>query len=186
MVKCCDEITWQRKNFCQLTNLWSDFMVTEGHCKRNLEGKSWSKSQGVNLVTDFLHVVLLSLLSHTFHNQLPRDSLLLSKNNTRNYVYVVLIVVLVRGSIPSQTSWPQSSWGGKGLFGLHFHPAVHHQRNSGQELKQVRKQELMQRPWRDVLYWLASPGLLSLLSYRTQDYQPINGPTYNWPFPLDH
>jgi hypothetical protein len=25
----------------------------------------------------------------------------------------------------------------------------------------------MQRPWRDVLYWLASPGLLSLLSYRT-------------------
>jgi hypothetical protein len=31
------------------------------------------------------------------------------------------------------------------------------------ELKQVRKQELMQRPWRDVPYWLASPGLLSLL-----------------------
>jgi hypothetical protein len=26
----------------------------------------------------------------------------------------------------------------------------------------------MQRPWRDVLYWLASPSLLSLLSYRTQ------------------
>jgi hypothetical protein len=30
-----------------------------------------------------------------------------------------------------------------------------------------RKQELMQRAWRDVTYWLASPGLLSLLSYRT-------------------
>jgi hypothetical protein len=27
----------------------------------------------------------------------------------------------------------------------------------------------MQKPWRDVLYCLASPGLLSLLSYRTQD-----------------
>jgi hypothetical protein len=26
----------------------------------------------------------------------------------------------------------------------------------------------MQRPWRDVLYWLASPDLLSLLSYRTK------------------
>jgi hypothetical protein len=26
----------------------------------------------------------------------------------------------------------------------------------------------MQRPRRDVLYWLASPGLLSLLSYRTK------------------
>jgi hypothetical protein len=54
--------------------------------------------------------------------------------------------------------------GGKGLFGLHFHAAVHHQGKSGLELKQVRKQELMQRPWRDVLHWLASPGLLSLLS----------------------
>jgi hypothetical protein len=57
---------------------------------------------------------------------------------------------------------------------------------SGLELKQVRKQELMQRPWRDVPYWLASPGLLSLLSYRTQDYQPRVGPTHKGPFPLDH
>jgi hypothetical protein len=43
-----------------------------------------------------------------------------------------------------------------------------------------------QRPWRDVLYWLASLGLLSLLSYRTQDYQPRDGPTHKGPFPLDH
>jgi hypothetical protein len=28
--------------------------------------------------------------------------------------------------------------------------AVNHQRKSGLELKQVRKQEMMQRPWRDV------------------------------------
>jgi hypothetical protein len=55
-----------------------------------------------------------------------------------------------------------------------------------QELKQVREQELMQRPWRDVLYWFASPGLLSLFSYRTQDYQPRDGPTHKGPFPLDH
>jgi hypothetical protein len=59
-------------------------------------------------------------------------------------------------------------------------------RKSGLELKQVRKQELMQRPWRNVLYWLASPGLFSLLSYRTQDYQPKDGPTHKGPFPLDH
>jgi hypothetical protein len=64
--------------------------------------------------------------------------------------------------------------------------SVHHQRKSGLELKQVRKQDLMQRPWRDVIYWLASPGLLSLLSYRTQDYQPRDGPTHKGPFPLDH
>jgi hypothetical protein len=73
----------------------------------------------------------------------------------------------------------EASWGGKGLFSLHFHIAVHHQRTSGLELKQVRKQELMQRPWRDVPYWLASPGLLSLFSYRTQDYQPKDGTTHN-------
>jgi hypothetical protein len=67
-----------------------------------------------------------------------------------------------------------------------FHIAVNHQRMSGLELKQVRKQEQMQRPWRDVTYWLASPGLLSLLSYRTQDYQPRDGTTHKGPFPLDH
>jgi len=30
-----------------------------------------------------------------------------------------------------------------------------------QGLTQVRKQELMQRPWRDAAYWLASLGLLT-------------------------
>jgi hypothetical protein len=53
----------------------------------------------------------------------------------------------------------EASWGGKGLFSLYFHTAVHHQRKSGLKPKQVRKQELMQR----LSYWLASPGLLSLL-----------------------
>ena len=67
------------------------------------------------------------------------------------------------------------------LFSLHFHTAVHHQRKSGLELKQVRKQELMQRPWRDVAYWLASSGLFSLLSYRPQDYQPRDGTTHHGP-----
>jgi hypothetical protein len=80
----------------------------------------------------------------------------------------------------------ESSWGGKGLLSLHFHTAVHPQRKSGLELKQVRKQELIQRPWRDVSYWPASPGLLSLLSYRTQDYQPRDGTTHNGPSPLGH
>jgi hypothetical protein len=63
-----------------------------------------------------------------------------------------------------------------------FHIAVHRQRKSGLELKQ----ELMQRPWRDVPYWLVSPGLLSLLSYGTQDYQPRGGTTHKGPSPLDH
>jgi hypothetical protein len=33
------------------------------------------------------------------------------------------------------------SWGGKSLFSLHFHIAVHHQRKSGQEFTQGRNLE---------------------------------------------
>jgi hypothetical protein len=66
------------------------------------------------------------------------------------------------------------------------HTAVDHQRRSEPELKQVRKQELIQRTWRDVTYWLASPDLLSLLSYRLQDYQPRDGTTHKGTYPLDH
>jgi hypothetical protein len=47
-----------------------------------------------------------------------------------------------------------------------------------------RKQELMQRPWRDVPYWLASPALLSLLSYRTKDPEMV--PHTRGPPQLDH
>jgi hypothetical protein len=32
------------------------------------------------------------------------------------------------------------------------------------------RQKWMQKPWKNAAYWLASPGLLSLLSYITQDY----------------
>jgi hypothetical protein len=44
----------------------------------------------------------------------------------------------------------------------------------------------MQRSWRDAAYCTTSPGLLSLLSYKTQDYQPRDGPTHNGPSALDH
>jgi hypothetical protein len=41
--------------------------------------------------------------------------------------------------------------------------------------------------WREEMmgvaaYWLASPALLSLLSYRTQNHQPRDGTTHNGPF----
>jgi hypothetical protein len=35
----------------------------------------------------------------------------------------------------------KASWGGKSLFGLHFHSTAHHLRNLGQELKQGRTLE---------------------------------------------
>ena len=37
-------------------------------------------------------------------------------------------------------------------------------------------QEWLPTQWRSAAYWLASPGLLSLLSYTTQDYQPRDVP----------
>jgi hypothetical protein len=40
-------------------------------------------------------------------------------------------------------------------------------------------QELMQSPWRSAAYWLTPHGLLSLLSYKTQDYQPKGNTTHN-------
>jgi hypothetical protein len=50
--------------------------------------------------------------------------------------------------------------GRKGFMWLTLPYCCSSPRKSGPELKQVRKQELMQRPWRDVLYWLAQPALL--------------------------
>ena len=67
-----------------------------------------------------------------------------------------------------------------------FYIAVDHQGKSGLELKLGRKQELMQTPWRDVSYWFASSALLSLLSYRTQEYQPRDGTIHNGPSHLGH
>jgi hypothetical protein len=59
-----------------------------------------------------------------------------------------------------------------------------HDRNSYRE--KSWRQDMMQRPWRDAAYWLASPGLLSLLSYRTQDHQPRDGTSHSGPSNFDH
>jgi hypothetical protein len=41
-----------------------------------------------------------------------------------------------------------------------FHIAVDHQRMTGLELKQAKKQELIRRQRGDVTYWLAQPAYL--------------------------
>ena len=41
------------------------------------------------------------------------------------------------------------------------------------------RQELMQTLWTGTAHWLAPHGLLSLLSYRTQDHQARDGTTHN-------
>jgi hypothetical protein len=65
-----------------------------------------------------------------------------------------------------------------------FHIAVDHQRKSGLEIKQVRKQELMKRPWRDVT------GLLPLACSACSLIEP-RLPVQGWHHPqclspLDH
>ena len=87
--------------------------------------------------------------------------------------------------IPAQIL-PRSKLGRKRFIQLTLPHCCSSPKEVRMELKQVRKQELMQRQWRDVPYWLASLGLLSLLSYRTQDYQSRDGTTHKGPFPLDH
>ena len=78
--------------------------------------------------------------------------------------FLLFMGVLVRVSIPGKNIMTKKQVGEERVYSAYtFHIAVHHQRKSGLELKQVKKQELMQRPWRDVIYWLASLGLLSLL-----------------------
>ena len=75
----------------------------------------------------------------------------------------------------------ESSVGEKGLFGLHFHITVHYGRKSGQELKQGRILEAGAdtEAMECAAFCLAPHGLLSLLSYRTQDHQPRDGTTYH-------
>jgi hypothetical protein len=72
--------------------------------------------------------------------------------------------VLVRVSIPGQNIMTKKQAGEERVFfSLHFHIAVDHQRMSGLELKQVRKQELMRGHGRMLLAcfpWLAQPALI--------------------------
>jgi hypothetical protein len=75
----------------------------------------------------------------------------------------------------------KTAWGGKCLFSLHFHIAVHHQRKPGQELTQSRNLEAGADAelWRNAAYRLAPHGLLNLLSYRVQEHQPRDSTTHN-------
>jgi len=66
----------------------------------------------------------------------------------------------------------KTTWRRKGLFGLHFHSTAHRWRRSGQELTQELEAGADAEAMEGAAHWLASPGLLSLLSYRTRDHQP--------------
>ena len=63
------------------------------------------------------------------------------------------------------------------MFGSYFHITVHHQRKSGQGLKEGRNLEAGAdaEAMEGAADWLAPHGLLSLLSYRTRDSTTHNG-----------
>ena len=106
---------------------------------------------------------------------------------SQEYATMLVPIYISRGFYPCTNIMTKKQVGEERVYSTYiFHIALNHQSMSGLELKQVRKQELMQRPWRVVSYWLASTGLLSLVSYRTQDYQLRDGPTHKGLFPLDH
>jgi hypothetical protein len=64
------------------------------------------------------------------------------------------------------------------LLLLHHTPLTQKEKEkkSGQELRTgIWRQELKQRPWRSVAYWLAPPGLLSLLFFTIHNNLPVDG-----------
>jgi len=89
------------------------------------------------------------------------------------YVEQLWILFLVLSRLPFGLYLQR---GGKGLFRSYIHITIHHQRQLWQGLKQGRNLEAEEWLW-SVPYWIALHGLLSLLSYRTQDRQPRDGTT---------
>jgi hypothetical protein len=80
-----------------------------------------------------------------------------------------------RVSIPAQISWPRRKLGRKDLFSLHFHLLFIIKRS--QDWNSSRSGS---RSWGRG-HGEMSPGLLSLLLYRTQDYQAKDGTTHSGP-----
>ena len=74
---------------------------------------------------------------------------------------------------------------------LKFHIAVHHQRNSGQELKESRiaEERADAEALESIAFWSAPHGLLDLLSCRTQDHsftQGLSHPPWAIHFPTNN
>jgi hypothetical protein len=93
-----------------------------------------------------------------------------------------VLCVLVRVSIPAQNIMTKKQVVEERVYSAYtsmllFIIEGSQDRNSHRE--GTRRQDLMQRSWKGTAYWLVFPGLLSVLSYRTQDYQPRDGTTHN-------
>jgi hypothetical protein len=69
-------------------------------------------------------------------------------------------IVLVRVSILAQNIMTKKQVGEERVYSAYTSTFLFITKGSLLELKQVRKQKLMQRPWRDVSYWLAQLAFL--------------------------
>jgi hypothetical protein len=99
------------------------------------------------------------------------------KNKTKQKP--TMMTVFVRDCISVQNNMTKKQVGEERLYSTYT--STHHQRKSGQDTGQELGADA--EAMEGVSYWLASPGLLSLLSYRTQDYQPRDGTTHKGPSP---
>jgi len=92
--------------------------------------------------------------------------------------------VLVRVSIPAQNIMTKKQIRQERVYSAYTSTLLFNTKGSKDRSSHwagAWGQELMQRTWRGTAYWLASPGLLSLLSYGTQDHQPRDGTTHKGP-----
>jgi hypothetical protein len=118
----------------------------------------------------------------------PLPLLTLSKAEKKEVFH--RLAVLVRVSIPAQNIMIKKQIGEERVYSAYISALLFITKGSqdwNSHMEGTWSQELMQRSWRDAAYWPASPGLLRLVSYTTQDYQPRDGTTHNAPPPgLDH
>ncbi|EDL21040.1 mCG140729 [Mus musculus] len=80
----------------------------------------------------------------------------------------------------------KETWGGKGLFGLHFHITVHHQRKSEQELKQGRDLETGAdaEAMEQCRFLTCSCGLIACFLIESRSTRPEMPPlTIDWALP---
>ena len=86
---------------------------------------------------------------------------------------IAVINVMTKSNLGRKAEGLGFFWGGEELGGI----CPHYSQKSSKP--RTWRQELVQRPWKGAAYWLTPRGLLSLLSYRTQDHQPRDGTTHN-------
>jgi hypothetical protein len=98
----------------------------------------------------------------------------------------ILCVVLVRVSIPAQTSWPRSKLGRKGFIRLTLPYCCSSPKEVRTGTQAGQKAGADAEDMEGCSLLACFPCLLILLSYRIQDYQPRDGSTHEGPLPLDH